>query len=196
MSLLLVSPYGAASTAGVDEAGRGCLAGPVVAAAVVLPEALPRELAEGLDDSKKLTPAKRERLRPLIESSALAWAVAECSPEEIDRLNILWASVAAMHRALDELRPEPAHILVDGNRFRPWRDVPATTVVGGDAKYLCVAAASILAKTHRDALMVRLDAQWPAYHWVRNKGYPTPDHYAALAAAGPSPWHRRSFRLG
>ena len=178
--------------AGCDEAGRGCLAGPVTAAAVILPPDFDNDL---INDSKQLTERQRERLRPIIEREALAWAVAMVSPQEIDRINILRASITAMHRALDQLAVRPEGILVDGNRFFPYRDIPHTTIVKGDGKMLSIAAASILAKTHRDELMRRLDAEFPQYGWARNKGYPTPDHRAAIAQYGPTVHHRRTFQL-
>ena len=178
--------------AGCDEAGRGCLAGPVPAAAVILPPDFDNDL---INDSKQLTEAQRERLRPIIEREALAWAVAMVSPQEIDRINILRASITAMHRALDQLAVRPEGILVDGNRFFPYHDIPHTTIVKGDGKMLSIAAASILAKTHRDELMRRLDAEFPQYGWARNKGYPTPDHRAAIAQYGPTVHHRRTFQL-
>lgn len=175
--------------AGVDEAGRGCLAGPVVAAAVILP---PDFDITGLDDSKKLSAARRQELRRRIETGA-DWCVALASPEEIDTLNILQASLLAMRRAVAGLRCRPEHLCVDGNR---WHDngIAATTVVGGDARYAHIAAASILAKTHRDALMEAFASLYPAYGWDVNKGYPTAAHRAALLACGATPLHRRSFR--
>jgi len=178
--------------AGCDEAGRGCLAGPVTAAAVILPADFTSDM---INDSKQLTERQRERLRPVIEREAIAWAVAMVSPEEIDRINILRASITAMHRALDQLAVRPEGILVDGNRFYPYHDIPYTTIVKGDGKMLSIAAASILAKTHRDELMRRLDAEFPQYGWARNKGYPTPDHRAAIAAHGITPYHRKTFQL-
>ena len=178
--------------AGCDEAGRGCLAGPVTAAAVILPPDFHNDL---INDSKQLTERQRELLRPIIEREALAWAVAMVSPQEIDRLNILRASITAMHRALDQLAIRPEGILVDGNRFYPYHDIPHTTIVKGDGMMLSIAAASILAKTHRDELMRQLDAEFPQYGWARNKGYPTPDHRAAIAEHGASPYHRRTFQL-
>lgn len=178
--------------AGCDEAGRGCLAGPVVAAAVILP---PRVRLPGLDDSKKLTAAKREALRPLIEKHALAWAVVAVEPDEIDALNILRASFVAMHRAIDALRQRPEHLLVDGNRFIPYSGVPHTCLVKGDGRYRSIAAASVLAKTHRDERMIRLHDAHPAYNWAINKGYPTADHREAVDRFGPCEHHRRSFRL-
>ena len=178
--------------AGCDEAGRGCLAGPVTAAAVILPPDFSNEL---LNDSKQLTERQRDRLRPIIEREAVAWAVAMVSPQEIDRMNILRASITAMHRALDQLLVRPEAILVDGNRFYPYHDIPHTTIVKGDGKLMSIAAASVLAKTHRDELMRRLDEEFPQYGWAKNKGYPTPDHRAAIAAHGVSPHHRRTFQL-
>jgi ribonuclease HII len=178
--------------AGCDEAGRGCLAGPVTAAAVILPPDFENEL---LNDSKQLTERQRDRLRPIIEREAVAWAVAMVSPQEIDRMNILRASITAMHRALDQLSVRPEAILVDGNRFYPYHDIPHTTIVKGDGKLMSIAAASVLAKTHRDELMRQLDEEFPQYGWAKNKGYPTPDHRAAIAAHGVSPHHRRTFQL-
>lgn len=178
--------------AGCDEAGRGCLAGPVFAAAVILPPEFSHPL---INDSKQLTGRQRDLLRPIIESSALAWAVASVSPGEIDTINILQASILAMHRALDALTIRPTHIIVDGNRFNPYRNIPHNTIIKGDALYANIAAASILAKTHRDEEMTRLAGQYPQYSWHINKGYPTPAHRAAIAAHGPSPHHRLTFRL-
>ncbi len=178
--------------AGCDEAGRGCLAGPVTAAAVILPPDFSNEL---LNDSKQLTERQRDRLRPIIEREAVAWAVAMVSPQEIDHMNILRASITAMHRALDQLLVRPEAILVDGNRFYPYHDIPHTTIVKGDGKLMSIAAASVLAKTHRDELMRQLDEEFPQYGWAKNKGYPTPDHRAAIAAHGASPHHRRTFQL-
>lgn len=178
--------------AGCDEAGRGCLAGPVVAAAVILP---PLVRLPGLDDSKKLTEAAREELRPLIEERALAWAVAMVDPEEIDAINILNASFRAMHRAIDALRTRPEHLLIDGNRFHAYPGIAHSCHIKGDGRFRSIAAASVLAKTHRDALMRELHQQHPAYGWAINKGYPTPDHRAAIELHGPCEHHRMSFRL-
>lgn len=178
--------------AGCDEAGRGCLCGPVSCAAVILP---PDFECPELNDSKKLTEKKRAALRPFIERNAIAWAVVMVEAEEIDSINILNASIIGMHRALDNLRVRPQHVLVDGNRFKPYHDIPHTTVVKGDATYMSIAAASILAKTHRDELMERLALKYPGYAWEVNKGYPTKAHRAAIASLGPSPIHRLSFRL-
>ena len=176
--------------AGCDEAGRGCLAGPVSCAAVILPPDFHNDL---LNDSKQLTAKQRDLLRPVIEREALAWAVAMVSPEEIDRINILNASITGMQRALDALGIMPEHVIVDGNRFRPWRDVPYDTVVKGDATYMSIAAASVLAKTHRDELMTSLAQECPGYGWERNMGYPTKEHLTALDALGLTSHHRRSF---
>ncbi len=178
--------------AGVDEAGRGCLAGPVYAAAVILPEDFHHEW---LNDSKQLTERRRALLRPIIEENAIAWGVGVVTAAEIDEINILNASILAMHRALDSLKVKPGFVIVDGNRFKPWSDVAYETVVKGDAKYGNIAAASILAKTHRDEAMTRLAAEYPAYHWEVNKGYPTRDHRAAIAQHGASPLHRMTFKL-
>ena len=178
--------------AGCDEAGRGCLAGPVVAAAVILGKGFP---LEEINDSKKLTEKKRNTLRSIIEKKALAYAVAYCDPEEIDSLNILWASIAAMHKALDKLNKKVGHILVDGNRFKPYGNVPYTCIVGGDGKYASIAAASILAKTYRDEYMLDMHKQYPEYCWDSNKGYPTKAHRSALVEYGVTPLHRSSFRL-
>lgn len=178
--------------AGCDEAGRGCLCGPVCCAAVILP---PDFDCPGLNDSKQLSEKKRAELRPIIEQKALAWGVVMVEADEIDRINILNASITGMHRALDLLSIRPEHILVDGNRFRPYRDIPHTTVVKGDATFMSIAAASILAKTHRDELMTGLASRYPQYGWEVNKGYPTKAHRAAIAEFGPTPLHRLTFRL-
>ena len=178
--------------AGCDEAGRGCLAGPVTAAAVILPPDFRNDL---INDSKQLTERQREQLRPIIEREAVAWAVAMVPPQEIDSINILRASILAMHRALDQLEVRPQGILVDGNRFTPYQSIPFTTIVKGDGKMLSIAAASILAKTHRDELMRKLDQDFPQYGWAKNKGYPTPDHRAAIAQHGPTIHHRHTFQL-
>lgn len=177
---------------GCDEAGRGCLAGPVVAAAVILPKRFAHPL---LNDSKQLTETQRELLRPIIEAEALSWGIGVCSPEEIDQLNILQASITAMHRAIDQLVLSPELLLIDGNRFRPYPGIPHECIVKGDATYRSIAAASILAKTERDRLMLELALQYPGYGFAEHKGYPTPQHRAALAELGPSPVHRLSFRL-
>ncbi len=168
------------------------MAGPVFAAAVILPEGFQ---CEGLTDSKQLTEGQRRALRFVIEAEALCYAVASCSPEEIDAMNILWASVEAMHRALGRLTVIPEYILVDGNRFRPFRDIPHSCVVKGDSLFLSIAAASVLAKTYRDEYMEILHEQFPAYGWKRNKGYPTLEHREAIALHGITVHHRKSFRL-
>ena len=178
--------------AGCDEAGRGCLAGPVFAAAVILPETFQNEL---LNDSKQLTEKRRYALRPIIEQEALSWAVGIVMPEEIDRINILKASFLAMHRAVDQLKVRPQHLLIDGNRFTPYPEVPHTTIVKGDGTYMSIAAASILAKTYRDDYMNQLDEQFPVYHWKENKGYPTKAHREAIRQFGITPHHRKSFTL-
>ncbi len=178
--------------AGCDEAGRGPLAGPVVAAAVILPEGYSNPL---LNDSKQLTERRRDKLRVEIEREAAAWAVAVVEPEEIDRLNILHASTHAMCVAVQQLSQRPEFLLIDGNRFYNETDIPYECIVKGDAKYMSIAAASILAKTHRDELMVQLHEQYPQYGWDRNKGYPTAEHYQAIEEYGPTPYHRRSFNL-
>ncbi|MCI7273082.1 ribonuclease HII [bacterium] len=176
--------------AGCDEAGRGCLAGSVFAAAVIFP---PDYSNSELNDSKQLTARKRYALRDIICRDALAWAVASVEPEEIDRINILNASILAMHRALDRLTLRPGYVIVDGNRFKPYGEVPHTTIVKGDGKYLSIAAASILAKTCRDDYMLRLHEQYPWYGWDRNAGYPTKLHREGILSHGLTPYHRRSF---
>ncbi|MDR2086576.1 MAG: ribonuclease HII [Dysgonamonadaceae bacterium] len=178
--------------AGCDEAGRGCLAGAVFAAAVILPSGF---CSEELNDSKQLSEKQRNALRPLIEKEALAWAVGIVSPQEIDTINILNASFLAMHRALDQLTVQPQHLLIDGNRFSPYRDIPHTTIVKGDEKYLAIAAASVLAKTHRDEYMLRLHNEFPQYGWEKNKGYPTKKHRQCIEAFGATGYHRMSFKL-
>ena len=192
--------------AGCDEAGRGPLAGSVFAAAVVWSKEVVEnpaheEWLELLDDSKKLTDKQRAYLRPLIEKYATAWAVVEVSAEEIDQINILKASITGMQRALDKLTIRPQHILVDGNKWRPYipegevMEIPARTVVKGDGKYLSIAAASVLAKTYRDEYMLRLHEQYPQYHWDTNMGYPTKAHYEAIRQYGITPYHRKTFKL-
>lgn len=177
--------------AGCDEAGRGCLAGPVYAAAVVFPDGYTHEL---LNDSKQLTAKQRYALREEIESAAVAWAVASCSPEEIDALNILQASITAMHRALSRLSVVPAFVIVDGNRFRPYAGIPYRCIVKGDALYASIAAASILAKTYRDDYMIRAAESYPDYDWKHNMGYPTRKHRQAVLRYGLTPYHRKTFR--
>ena len=192
--------------AGCDEAGRGPLAGSVFAAAVIwsketVENPAHEEWLELLDDSKKLTDKQRAYLRPLIEKYATAWAVVEVSAEEIDQINILKASITGMQRALDKLTIRPQHILVDGNKWRPYipkgevMEIPTRTVVKGDGKYLSIAAASVLAKTYRDEYMLRLHEQYPQYHWDTNMGYPTKAHYEAIRQYGITPYHRKTFKL-
>ena len=195
--------------AGCDEAGRGCLAGSVYAAAVILPDDYQNEL---LNDSKQLTEKRRYQLRDMIERDAVAWAVGIVTPEEIDKINILNASILAMHRALDQLKVRPEAIIVDGNRYKPYREpitnnrepitnnrepitIPHTTIVKGDGKYLSIAAASILAKTYRDDYMNRLAEEYPQYDWLSNKGYPTQKHREAIRQYGITPYHRKSYNL-
>jgi ribonuclease HII len=184
--------YKGLTEAGCDEAGRGCLAGAVYAAAVILPEGFQNEL---LNDSKQLTEKKRYQLRETIERDAVAWAVGIVTPEEIDKINILNASILAMHRALDQLKVRPQAVIVDGNRFKPWGGIPYTTIVKGDGKYLAIAAASILAKTYRDDYMKRLAEDYPQYDWCSNKGYPTGKHREAIRRYGITPYHRKSYNL-
>lgn len=186
----LLPRYSDAVEAGCDEAGRGCLAGPVVAGAVILP---PGFDCPELDDSKKLTEKKRYQLRELIMNEALAYGIGIVTAQEIDEINILKASFLAMHRALDQLSVKPEFLLIDGNRFTPYHDLKHVCIVGGDAKYQAIAAASILAKTTRDDMMVEYDAQYPVYQWKKNKGYPTPDHKKAIAEYGLTDLHRKTF---
>ena len=178
--------------AGCDEAGRGCLAGSVYAAAVILPDGYENPL---LNDSKQLTERRRYELRSIIERDAVAWAVGIVTPEEIDHINILNASILAMHRALDQLAVRPEAVIVDGNRFKKYRDLPHTTIVKGDGKYMAIAAASILAKTYRDDYMKQLAEEYPQYDWQSNKGYPTRKHREAIRQHGTTPYHRMSYNL-
>lgn len=178
--------------AGCDEAGRGCLAGPVSAAAVILPNDF---YLEGLNDSKKLTHQQREKLRPIIEKEALAWAVAFVDHEEIDQINILNASFLAMHRAIEKLHMQPQYLVIDGNRFKAYPQIPHSCIIKGDGKYLNIAAASILAKTHRDEYMANLHQNFPEYNWQQNKGYPTIAHRKAVIEIGLSPFHRKTFNV-
>ena len=178
--------------AGCDEAGRGCLAGPVYAAAVILPQDFSNDL---LNDSKQLSEKQRYQLREVIEREALAWAIGIVTNEEIDKINILRASILAMHRAISQLKIRPQHLLIDGNRFSPYEDIPHTTVVKGDATYMSIAAASILAKTYRDDFMLKIHEEYPQYHWDSNKGYPAPIHREAIRQFGTTPYHRLTFQL-
>ena len=190
--MLLPHYYQGLTEAGCDEAGRGCLAGSVYAAAVILPPDYSNEL---LNDSKQLTEKRRYQLREDIQRDALAWAVGIVTAEEIDRINILNASILAMHRALDGLKLRPQAVIVDGNRFKPYGHLPYTTIVKGDGKYLAIAAASILAKTYRDDYMNEMAEQYPQYDWRANKGYPTKKHRAAIRQYGITPIHRKTFNL-
>lgn len=190
--MLLNHYYEGLVEAGCDEAGRGCLAGSVYAAAVILPDGYENEL---LNDSKQLTEKKRYLLREIIQRDAVAWAVGVVTPEEIDKINILNASILAMHRALDQLQVRPQAVIVDGNRFKKYQDLPHTTIVKGDGKYLSIAAASILAKTYRDDYMNELAEKYPYYDWTSNKGYPTKKHREAIRQYGTSPYHRMSYNL-
>ena len=178
--------------AGTDEAGRGCLSGPVTAAAVILPKDFHHPV---LNDSKQLTEKQRYMLRPIIEKEAIAWAVAHVSPEEIDEINILNASILGMHRSIDQLKQRPDFIAVDGNKFKPYQDIPHHCQVKGDATYMNIAAASVLAKTYRDDRMKELAVEFPEYGWERNAGYPTKQHRDAIRAYGATPHHRKSFQL-
>jgi len=178
--------------AGCDEAGRGCLAGPVVAAAVILPKRFKNKI---LNDSKVLSEKKRDLLRPIIEKDAIAWSVGVVSPAEIDEINILNASFLAMHRAIDKLKTKAELLLIDGNRFNPYPNIPHECIIKGDAKFMSIAAASVLAKTYRDDIMKKLDEEHPNYHWKKNKGYPTKQHRKAIAEFGPNKHHRKSFQL-
>jgi len=177
---------------GTDEAGRGCLAGPVVAAAVILPSDFDHPL---LNDSKKLTEKQRDLLRPIIEEKALAFGVAFISEEKIDEIIILQASILAMHKSIEKLSIMPEHIIVDGNKFKPFRNIPHTTIVKGDAKFMSIAAASVLAKTYRDEFMHKIDAEYPNYCWNQNKGYPTKKHRDAIREFGATLYHRKTFKL-
>lgn len=190
--MLLSHYYEGLVEAGCDEAGRGCLAGSVYAAAVILPPDYDNEL---LNDSKKLSAKKRYTLRAEIERDAVAWAVGVVTPDEIDKINILNASFLAMHRALDQLKVRPEAVIVDGNRFKPYQELPFTTIVKGDGKYLSIAAASILAKTYRDDYMQALAKEYPQYDWQSNMGYPTKKHRKAIREHGVTPYHRKSFNL-
>ena len=200
MTMLATHYYEGKIEAGCDEAGRGCLAGSVYAAAVILPDGYENPL---LNDSKQLTEKRRYELREQIERDAVAWAVGIVTPEEIDKINILNASILAMHRALDQLKVRPEAIIVDGNRFKPYRSVvdgspvniPHTTIVKGDGKYMAIAAASILAKTYRDDYMNQLAEEYPQYDWQKNKGYPTKKHREAIRQYGTTPYHRMSYNL-
>lgn len=189
---MLLSFFKENGEAGTDEAGRGCLAGPVTAAAVMLPEGFKNGM---LDDSKKLTEKKRNLLRPFIEQECTAFAIAHVYPAEIDKINILNASFLAMHRSIEQLRNLPPFIIVDGNRFNPYKSIPHACIIKGDSKYMSIAAASILAKTSRDAYMEKIHLEFPMYNWKQNKGYPTKEHRAAIKKYGITKYHRKSFQL-
>ncbi|GGK48661.1 MULTISPECIES: ribonuclease HII [Flavobacteriaceae] len=178
--------------AGTDEAGRGCLSGPVVAAAVILPEDFEHPL---LNDSKQLTEKQRELLRPFIEKNALAFGVSYINELKIDEINILQASILAMHTAIEKLSVAPEHIIVDGNKFNSFKNIPYKTIIKGDAKFMSIAAASVLAKTYRDEFMHKIDLEFPEYYWKKNKGYPTKQHREAIREFGITPYHRKTFRL-
>ncbi|CAM1351299.1 ribonuclease HII [Tenacibaculum insulae] len=178
--------------AGTDEAGRGCLSGPVVAAAVILPENFQHEL---LNDSKQLSEKKRQELRPYIEKHALAYAVTFVDHKEVDEINVLQASIIGMQRAIAQLLPQPEFIIVDGNKFKPYKEIPHETIVKGDAKFMSIAAASVLAKTYRDDYMAKIHEEHPQYNWKKNKGYPTKEHRNAIREFGATPYHRKTFKL-
>ncbi|CAL2087080.1 Ribonuclease HII [Tenacibaculum dicentrarchi] len=177
---------------GTDEAGRGCLSGPVVSAAVILPENFKHDL---LNDSKQLSEKKRQELRPYIEKHALAYGVAFISHQEVDEINVLQASITGMHRAISKLSIQPEFIIVDGNKFNPYKDIPYETIVKGDAKFMSIAAASVLAKTYRDEYMEKIHKEYPQYNWKKNKGYPTKEHRNAIREFGITPYHRKTFKL-
>lgn len=190
--MLKLNYSGFSLEAGTDEAGRGCLSGPVVAAAVILPKDFTHPF---LTDSKQLSEKKRDELRPIIEANALAFGVSFVWQDEIDEINILQASITAMHRSVDALKIRPEYIIVDGNKFRKYNEIPHETIVKGDAKYLSIAAASVLAKTYRDEYMQSIHAKLPMYNWAKNKGYPTKEHRAAIREFGATDYHRKTFRL-
>lgn len=189
---LLANYSGKVLEVGTDEAGRGCLAGPVVAAAVILPKDFEHPL---LNDSKKLTEKQRKLLVPIIEKEAVAFGVAFVYQQEIDEINILQASLTAMHRSIDKMDTVPEFIIVDGNKFRAYKEIPSETIIKGDGKYLSIAAASVLAKTYRDVYMEKIHEEFPAYNWEKNKGYPTKEHRAAIKKVGSCHHHRQSFKL-
>lgn len=188
---MLKSQFYCSNEAGTDEAGRGCLAGPVTAAAIILPSDFSNEI---LNDSKLLTERKRAFLRPLLESSAVSYGVAHIQPEKIDEINILNASILAMHHAINQLAKEPEFIIVDGNRFKPFKEISFECIIKGDGKYMSIAAASVLAKTYRDSYMEELHKEYPMYNWKQNKGYPTKEHRAAIRKYGITKYHRKSFK--
>jgi len=177
---------------GTDEAGRGCLAGPVTAAAVILPKKFRNTI---LDDSKKLSEKKRELLKPIIELEAISYGVCHVFEDEIDKINILNASITAMQRSITQLSPQPEFIIVDGNKFKPYNEIPYETIIKGDGKYLSIAAASVLAKTYRDEYMAKIHEEFPMYNWKKNKGYPTKEHREAIRKYGPTKYHRKTFKF-
>ncbi len=183
--------YNFFNESGTDEAGRGCLAGPVTAASVILPKDFEHSL---LNDSKLLSFKKREILQPIIEQNSISFGVAHIDPEMIDKINILNASILAMHQALNQLTQHPPHIIVDGNKFKPYKNIPHTCIIKGDSKFMSIAAASVLAKTHRDAYMLKIHDEYPMYNWKQNKGYPTKEHREAIRKYGITKYHRKSFR--
>ncbi len=189
--ILLKSFYSILDEAGTDEAGRGCLAGPVTAAAIILPEDFKNSL---LNDSKLLSEKKRAILKPILEKNAISFGVAHILPNKIDVVNILNASILAMHKAIAQLNADPKFIIVDGNRFKPYKNIPYECIIKGDGKYMSIAAASVLAKTYRDAYMEKLHAEYPMYNWKKNKGYPTKEHREAIREYGITKYHRKSFR--
>ena len=178
--------------AGTDEAGRGCLCGPVVAAAVILPENFKHPF---LNDSKQLSEKQRKELKPFIEENALSFGVSFVSEKEVDQINVLQASITGMHRSVAQLNPQPEYIIVDGNKFKPYQEIPNQTIVKGDAKFLSIAAASVLAKTYRDEFMAQIHQEYPMYNWKQNKGYPTKQHRAAIREFGITKYHRKTFKL-
>ncbi|MEP2278988.1 ribonuclease HII [Maribacter sp.] len=189
---MLLKFYKNLNETGTDEAGRGCLAGPVTAAAIILPESFENSI---LTDSKLLTENKRAVLEPLLKSESVCFGIAHIQPSQIDEINILNASILAMHKAMDKLSQKPEYIIVDGNRFKTYKNVPHSCIIKGDSKYLSIAAASVLAKTARDAYMLKLHEEYPMYNWKKNKGYPTKEHRAAIEKYGPTKYHRMSFKL-
>ena len=189
--MILKSHYKFLNEAGTDEAGRGCLAGPVTAGAIILPKDFRNDI---LNDSKQLTELKREQLRPILENEAVSYSVCHVFEEEIDRINILNASILAMHRALEGLRTAPSFILVDGNRFKPYLEIEHECIIKGDGKFMSIAAASVLAKTYRDEFMAKIHEEYPMYNWKKNKGYPTKEHREAIRKFGLTKYHRKSFK--
>ena len=189
---MLLKFYKNINETGTDEAGRGCLAGPVTAAAIILPESFQNSV---LTDSKLLSERKRELLEPLIKQESTCFGIVHIEPKIIDKINILNASILGMHHAIDKLSQKPEYIIVDGNRFKAYKNIPHSCIIKGDSKYLSIAAASVLAKTARDAYMIKLHEEYPMYNWKKNKGYPTKEHRAAIKKYGPTKYHRMSFKL-